>query len=422
MNAGAAMSLRARWVIPVEADPIANGLVIIEGTRIRAVEPARGRSADFDLGNVAITPGFVNAHTHLELTSLGDEPNQRPCDQVDWLRRVIARARTTTLKQRSETIARNLWDSVAAGTTTIADISTGGCSWKQLLASPLRGTVFCEVLGLRRPRAMETSAIAFTWLRTAQRDSARIDYRLRPGLSPHAPYSTVGWLYERAASAGVPLTTHLAELPEESELLTSRSGPLRDLLESIDAWGEGWEPLGSRSADYVRRGPLRDSDWLIAHGTYLDETDFWQLRPQAAPKQQRVAVVYCPRSTAYFGHGPHPYQQILERGAVVCLGTDSLASAPSLSMLEEMRFLQTTDRSLPAALILTMATLSGAWALRREQEVGSLLPEKRADLAIIALPEAKPSDPHDLLTHAGATVAGTMIDGRFVAGPWTSPR
>ena len=84
---------------------------------------------------------------------------------------------------------------------------------------------------------------------------------------------------------------------------------------------------------------------------------------------------------------PHPYRSLLERGAIVCLGTDSLASAPSLSILDELRFLHRRDESLSGALLLTMATLFGAWALRAETTTGSLKIGKSADLAIVALPE-----------------------------------
>ena len=161
----------------------------------------------------------------------------------------------------------------------------------------------------------------------------------RPGLSPHAPYSTSGWLYHKAVSSRTPLSTHLAEMPEELRLLKYRDGPLRSFLEELGAWDPDWEPIGPRPADYVRRGELRNADWLIAHATYLEPDDFWQIRPEAAPEGHRVAVAYCPRTHARFGHAPHPYRALLERGAIVCLGTDSLASADSLSILDELRFL-----------------------------------------------------------------------------------
>ena len=90
----------------------------------------------------------------------------------------------------------------------------------------------------------------------------------------------------------MPLSTHLAEMPEELRLLKHRDGPLRSFLEDLGAWDDDWEPIGPRPADYVRRGELRNADWLIAHGTYLEPDDFWQLRPEAAPDGRRVAVAF----------------------------------------------------------------------------------------------------------------------------------
>ena len=87
----------------------------------------------------------------------------------------------------------------------------------------------------------------------------------------------------------MPLSTHLAEMPEELRLLEHRDGPMRQFLEDLGAWDDEWEPIGPRPADYVRRGELRNADWLIAHGTYLEPDDFWQLRPEAAPDGHRVA-------------------------------------------------------------------------------------------------------------------------------------
>ena len=157
---------------------------------------------------------------------------------------------------------------------------------------------------------------------------------------------------------------------------------------------------------------------MIAHGTYIDPSEFWQLRTEAAPKGQRVAVAYCPRTHARFGHDPHPFRAMLERGVVVCLGTDSLASSPTLSILDEIRFLHSRDSSLGGPLLLTMATLFGAWALRAETTTGSLKPGKSADFAVIALPNREAEDPHDLVLRSDLPVVATGFEGDFVSGKW----
>jgi len=410
------LTLAARHVFPVEGPPIADGRVSISDGRIVRVGPADdAHPVDIDLGNAAITPGFVNAHTHLELGSITPSTVAEPEDEIAWLGRVIASRRAGS---GAEIAARNVAECVATGTTTLADTTTAGQSWDAVAGAPLRGVVFAEILGLNRLRGMETSTAAFEWLAEVRSDVP--EAKTRPGLSPHAPYSTAGWLYHRAAASGLPLSTHLAEMPEEAELLQTRRGRLRQFLDDLGAWDDDWDPIGPRPADYIRRGDLRKSDWIVAHANYFDPSEFWQLRPEAAPDGQRVAVAYCPRTHARFGHAPHPYRAMLERGIIVCLGTDSLASAPDLSVLAEARFLARRDDSVRGELFLTMATLFGAWAMRSDHVTGSLQPGKSADLAVIALPDADDPDPYRLLLHHNGPVLATMFQGEFVHGPWTN--
>jgi cytosine/adenosine deaminase-related metal-dependent hydrolase len=289
------------------------------------------------------------------------------------------------------------------------------------MASPLRGVAFAEVVGLKRMRGIETMQEAWDWIASLGIDEGEPTRRLRPGLSPHAPYSTAGWLYQRAAAGKMPLSTHLAEMPAELALLESRSGPLRGFLEEIGAWDDDWEPVGPSPADYLRQGELRRADWLVAHGTYLRPDEFWGLRSDGESDDgdgRRIAVAYCPRTHARFGHAPHPYRAMLERGVIVCLGTDGLASSPSLGVLDEARFLHARDPSLSGPLLLTMTTLFGAWALRIDDVAGSLARGKRADLAIVALPDRDAADPHELILEGEGPVVGTMVDGEFVSGRW----
>jgi cytosine/adenosine deaminase-related metal-dependent hydrolase len=412
-------TVRARYLFPVEGPPIQDGCLTMQGPRIGWLGPAQERAADLDLGNVAIVPGFVNAHTHLELAPLsGNHPSTGPEDEVAWLARVVAQRRGASDATLKVTAAKNLRSSIEAGTTLLADSTTAGLSWGAIAGAPVRAVVFAEVIGLRRDRGLQTDNAAWQWLGSV-RPEAQVAACARVGLCPHAPYSTSGWLYHKSAGSRLPLSTHLAEMPEELRLLEHRDGPLRRFLEDIGAWDDDWEPIGPRPSDYIRRGELRNADWLIAHGTYLDPEDFWQLRPEAAPNNKRVAIAYCPRTHARFGHANHPYRALLERGVIVGLGTDSLASAETLGVLDEMRFLHRRDESLSGELLLTMATLFGAWALRADTTTGSLKVGKSADLALIDLPDRDEPDPYNLLLESERPVAGTVFEGDFVAGAWT---
>ena len=86
-----------------------------------------------------------------------------------------------------------------------------------------------------------------------------------------------------------------------------------------------------------------------------------------------------------------------------------------------MRFLHRRDDSLSGELLLTMATLFGAWALRAETTTGSLQAGKSADLAIVALPDRDEPDPYKLLLESDLPVVGTVFEGDFVAGSLAGP-
>jgi cytosine/adenosine deaminase-related metal-dependent hydrolase len=140
-----------------------------------------------------ILPGFVNAHTHLDLSGLRGRFG-RPGSFVNWLRAVIRHRRSLTPEQVQEDIRSGIDECLASGTTLVGDISSQGLSWPQLAASPLRAVVYYELLGLPKPRAKQAWSEARTWLKDHSATN-----RCRPGLSPHAPYSVRRSLFRCAA-------------------------------------------------------------------------------------------------------------------------------------------------------------------------------------------------------------------------------
>jgi cytosine/adenosine deaminase-related metal-dependent hydrolase len=144
---------------------------------------------------------------------------------------------------------------------------------------------------------------------------------------------------------------------------------------------------------------------LIVHANHLSPD---------SPIPFQATIVYCPRTHAAFGHPPHPFREFLKRGVRVALGTDSLASNPDLSVLEEMRFIRQRYPDFPGDLLLRMGTLSGAEALGWADETGSIKPGKSADLAIVPMPN-EDRDPHVLLFNSEHAVSRTMFRGKWVS-------
>jgi cytosine/adenosine deaminase-related metal-dependent hydrolase len=186
-------TLTARWILPIGQDPLEHGTVTVRGERIETVLPHGQRTADIDLGNSAILPGLVNAHTHLDLSGLrGLVPPA--ADFTRWLRSVVSHRRTRSPEQVEADVRAGLEECLQSGTTLIGDISAAGCSWNLLVSSSVRAIVFHELLGLPSDRAAAAANSARDWL-----DRHLATETCRPGLSPHAPYSV------RPRSSATPL-------------------------------------------------------------------------------------------------------------------------------------------------------------------------------------------------------------------------
>jgi cytosine/adenosine deaminase-related metal-dependent hydrolase len=388
-------TLTARWIFPVSSPPLAHGVITISGERIVSVESAKHKPADVDLGDAAIVPGFVNAHTHLDLSGLRGKC--LPCaDFTAWLRQVIAHRRSTTPQQIEADIRAGLAESLRHGTTLIGDISGDGGSWDILTNAPLRAIVFREMLGLPEVRASGAWQRLDQWL--ASRSATP---NCRAGVSPHAPYSVRSSLFLAASTRGVPVAVHLAETAAEQELLMLRRGAFVPFLRDLDVWA----PDGlAEDANHVLKLLSGTSPTLLVHCNYLT--------PDASIPGN-CTIVYCPRTHAAFGHPPHPFREFQARGVRVAIGTDSLASNPDLSVLAELRHLHRQRPDVPGDVLLKMATLWGAEALGWADETGSLEAGKSADLVAVPLAPGG-CDPYERLFDSDLPVQRVLWRGRWI--------
>lgn len=415
---------RARWIIPIDAPPIENGRLVVEGGRIVSIERSRGPSAmGADYGEAVILPGFVNAHTHLELTHIAGRVSYRG-SFVRWVEDLVAASRPVPPDEtRVASIHEGIKRSLASGVTAIGDIGMGRHAigaWAQTggesgtdsddgLTSPWM-TGYLEVLGIgpRRDVPHERSLEVLS----AACDAASSSELLRLGLSPHAPYSVDTSIYRRAieyaSAARRPFCTHLAETTDELQFLADGTGPLRDLLERWGLWDGSFMPPQCSAVEYAHRLGLLKAEALLVHVNYASDKDLELLAGHEAH------VAFCPRSHRFFGHRPHRFRDMLQRGINVCIGTDSLASNDSLSVLDELRFLYGENRSISPHVLLHMGTLAGARALGLGATCGSLTVGKSADFVV--LPPASPSTRNviDDILSADTPPLAVFIGGRPV--------
>jgi cytosine/adenosine deaminase-related metal-dependent hydrolase len=398
---GSELTLTARWIVPVAESPLQRGTVTITGDRITAVEPRGCRAADIDLGNVAILPGLVNAHAHLDLTGSRNNIKYRG-DLLTWLRDVVEYRRSASVREVSESIEAALSESLALGVTLLGDIASQGLSAPALAKARLRSTVFYELLGLQKTRAQQAWADACEWLAHVP---AGPNYQC--GLSPHAPYSVRPSLFRAAANLSngrrAPLAVHLGESLHEIDLLENHNGPLVEFLTELGVW----DPNGLVSGiDEVLDLERRAERTLFIHCNYL----------QTAPAiSERATIVYCPRTHRAFGHAPYPLDKFLQAGIRVALGTDSLASNPDLSILAEARYVHERFPDIPGEMIVRMATLNGAEALGWAAETGSLAARKSADLVVLPLPNEEERNLHALILRTEIPIVATMFRGKWVS-------
>jgi cytosine/adenosine deaminase-related metal-dependent hydrolase len=385
-------------LINPDVPPVAGGAILVRNGLVAAtgtLAELKGRypATVIDHHDCAIVPGFVNAHTHLELTHfpswrLRTHIDYNPRRFSDWIIQLIKITRSLHIEDFRTSLIEGIRKCVESGTTAVGDV----ISRYDLLTSydvpPIRGRIFFEALGhdpdLFRKRLEQALTIT---------DSMRGEY-LSPGLSPHTIY-TIGVanlpvIRNAALSRSLPLTVHISESQSESDFVFNTSGPLATELYPFVGWEQYLvPPRHCSSTELLDRHGLLTPSTLAVHCVHVNLADAQIL------KQRGVTVCLCPRSNDRLDVGRAPLALFRKLDIPLALGTDSLASNDSLSLWDEMRFaLDKFQDELSPDDILRMATSGGAAALGLSANLGSLEVGKRADFQVI--------------THAGVAEKGLL--------------
>jgi len=413
--------LKADYIIPISNPPIKNGAVHIKDGRIIECDKFfKISSADkkvVELNNVCLLPGFVNTHTHLELTNLKDKIPYKD-SFIQWIRDIIEAKKYWNKKNYINSLNLSIKQLITSGTTTVADITSTGLSPQILLNSNLRCKIYKEITGFKFDVISQIIARLKKFLSNLHPTNL-----ITFGIAPHAPYSVSPKLfialYNLAKNYNLPMSIHIAEEREEIEFLMKGSGDVVHLLKELDVWEDKWKPPGLSSVRYLDSLGILNSNVIGVHLNYIDEEEIEIL------KEKRVGVVHCPKSHKFFKREDFPIQRLIDKGIIVALGTDSLASNDSLNMLEEMKELK-KRYNLASELILKLATLNGAKILGLDAQIGSIQVGKLADIIGIKLPEgfskfAEFNDNlYDFIINETKDLVFTMVEGKIQYGSFPS--
>jgi cytosine/adenosine deaminase-related metal-dependent hydrolase len=385
--------IAAQYLFMGKPPLLRHGMVTLDDTH-RVVEVGQWNgeeTAHTEFYNGLLSPGFVNAHCHLELSHLKGVVAPQ-AGMAGFLESMMkprpVGADALSAQQRADAQMRK------EGVVAVGDICNTPASFGVKQGSALYYHSFVEVAGLSAQVTDARKAAAAGLLKEAEQAG------LAATVTPHAPYSMNEALFtfavEAAQQQGI-LSIHNQESEDENALFLQGHGALHTLFAAM---GFTAPPLtGQTSVHRILPWLRDDTRLLLVHNTVTSAADY----EAVLAATRKVSWVLCPNSNRYITGLTPPAGLFFTKGAAVAIGTDSLASNTQLSVWEELKTLAHHFPQIPLDTLLQWATHGGAQALRKEQELGVLEAGKRPGLVLI-----ENLDLHQLKLTAGAT-ARTLI-------------
>lgn len=347
---------------------IHNGYVRVELGRIKEVgvfhQAIQGKVVDHGPG--LLMPAFVNAHTHLELSDLKGKLAFGGGFGA-WVRDLLVLRESIGVDGLVAGIGMGVDELVNSGSLVVGDVSTLGIVEPHIKGSSLSGVFFREYLGNSLPELADIET----------------GNRFTSSYAGHAPHTTspalFKYLKETCRAAGQVFSVHLAESLDEMEFITTGKGMWADFLKERAVDYSSWGLPFKSPVAYLDSLGLLDELTLAVHVIRADKQDIRIL------KERRVPVCICLRSNQNLHKTLPDLEAMIDEGLMICLGTDSLASSESLSILDEMRYLAETFPHVSAKEMVRMATINGAKAIGLGNVFGSLEPGKIASMVYIPI-------------------------------------
>jgi cytosine/adenosine deaminase-related metal-dependent hydrolase len=368
---------RADYVFPISADPIKNGVVIVDDAgKVLSVTdhiPPNAVNKPVEQLSGSLCPGFINTHCHTELSHLKDEI-AAGTGVIEFIKNVL-QVRGADSKAIEAAAAKADNEMYENGIVAVGDISNNSITATLKTKSKLYYHTFVEVLGFTPAKADEVFNAALNVLDDFKGQSCSV--------TPHAPYSVSKELFKLIkkytdANKNL-LSIHNQECEDENKFYRYKLGGFNDLYAHLGIDITYFKPQARNSLQSVIPLLSNKQNILMVHNTCTNLKDIYFIKRF----DRKVHWCFCPNANLYIEKQLPKIELFIDQGFNITLGTDSLASNSKLCILSEMLTIQQKFPALSTAKLLEWGTLNGALFLGIDNDKGSLEPGKTPGLNLI---------------------------------------
>ena len=330
---------------------------------------------DIEIFEGILSPGFVNAHCHLELSHLkGKIP--RGTGLIDFAFAVMG-GRQADTEAIESAMSDAEEDMRRTGIVAVGDICNTDHSIRQKARRQLIYYNFIELAGWLPAQAATRFATGMQWYEKFERAFGTSE---RLVLTPHAPYSVSDelWMLLAPYFFGRTVSMHNQETNDENELFLRGDGGFRRMYERMNIQRPDFVPPGTSSLQAVFSKLTNAAAILLVHNTFISAADIERTRGHNS------FFCLCPNANLYIENRLPPVALLRSMDARLVLGTDSLASNDRLDILDEIKTIAQHFPDIPTAEILRWATLNGAHALQMAADLGSFEKGKKPGVVWIS--------------------------------------
>jgi cytosine/adenosine deaminase-related metal-dependent hydrolase len=387
--------ISADFIYTIFSDPVPNGIITIDddGTILDVSPASTEEHSDIEHYSGIICPGFINAHCHLELSHFRGQIAEK-AGMTGFIKELLSKRPEFSPEEISKGIEDAEAEMIRNGIVAVGDISNDNSSFRQKAKGNLRYHTFIEVFDLHPSQAEKVFTNAVQLKEELGKLETMDNFKLSCSIVPHAPYTVSEKLFalvaEEAAKSPFPQSIHNQESAGESELFLSGSGPMFEAFQRMGVDMQYFPVTGLNSLRTTFPKLSKKQNLLLVHNTFTSFEDLqWaqeQMKSSVSDLTSQISHLFwctCPNANLYIEGRLPDYISFIKANAKMTVGTDSLASNRSLSVLDELKVIEKHHPGIPLQALLTWATKNGAELLGFEKDLGTIEKGKKPGLNLL---------------------------------------